>query len=44
MLARMMLAGIPVSADATTELASIVRAAGGDELADRLEGALSPMT
>ena len=34
-----MLAGVPVPADSTAELASIVRAAGGDELADRLERA-----
>ena len=40
MLARVMLAGVPVSAEATAELAGIVRAAGGDELADRLERAL----
>ena len=36
-----MLAGLPVPADATAELASIVRAAGADELADRLEQALA---
>ncbi len=33
----MMLAGIPVPADATAELAGMVRAAGADDLADRLE-------
>ena len=36
----MMLAGVPVSADATAELTEIVRTAGEDELADRLERAL----
>ena len=35
-----MLAGVPVPA-ATVELAGIVRAAGADELADRLEVALA---
>ena len=40
MLARVMLAGVPVAADSTAELARIVRAAGADELADRLERAL----
>jgi hypothetical protein len=32
-----MLAGVPVSADSTVELAAIVRAAGADKLADRNE-------
>lgn len=36
----MMLAGIPVDTDSTTELAHLVRAAGADDLADRLEVAL----
>ncbi len=36
----MMHAGIPVDAASTTELAELVRAAGADELADRLERAL----
>ena len=40
MLVRMMLAGVPVAADAAAELARIVRAAGADGLADRLERAL----
>jgi hypothetical protein len=40
-LAAMMLAGLPVPADAIQELASIVRAAGADELADRLEQAVA---
>ena len=35
-----MLAGVPVSAESVAELAGIVRAHGGDELADRLERAL----
>ena len=35
-----MLAGVPVSAPATPELAGIVRAAGAEVLADRLERAL----
>ena len=35
-----MLAGVPVSAAATAELAGIVRATGADELPDRLERAL----
>ena len=35
-----MLAGLPVSAPSTAELASLVRSAGADELAHRLE--LSP--
>ena len=36
-----MLAGVPVTADSTAELAGIVRAAGADLLADRLEKALA---
>jgi hypothetical protein len=32
-----MLAGIPVSADSIAELATMVRAAGTDDLADRLD-------
>ena len=36
----MMLAGVPVLADAVSELAKTVRASGADELADRLERAL----
>ena len=36
-----MLAGVPVSAAATGDLASIVRSAGAGELADRLERALA---
>lgn len=35
-----MLAGVPVAADSVAELARIVRANGGDQLADRLERAL----
>ena len=35
-----MLAGVPVSAESTAELAGIVRAAGADVLADLLERAL----
>ena len=35
-----MLAGVFVSADSVTELASTVRAAGAEELADGLEQAL----
>ena len=35
-----MLAGVPVSADSVAELASIVRASGADELADRVDQAL----
>lgn len=35
-----MLAGLPVSADAVQGLAELVRAAGGDDLADWLERAL----
>lgn len=35
-----MLAGLPIPATATAELASMVRATGADELADRLERAL----
>jgi hypothetical protein len=41
MLARVMLAGVPVTADSVTELASIVRVDGADELADRLERAIA---
>ena len=37
----MMLARLPVSADAVDELAALVRAAGADDLADRLERALA---
>jgi hypothetical protein len=37
----MMLAGLPVPNDAVAELATIVRGAGADELADRLERALT---
>jgi hypothetical protein len=40
MLVRMMLAGVPVLADAVAKLADMVRAADADELADRLEQAL----
>jgi hypothetical protein len=36
-----MLAGVPVPATAAAELAGIVRTAGADNLADRLERALS---
>ena len=36
----MMLAGLPVPADAIDELAALVRNTGADELADRLEQAL----
>ena len=36
----MMLAGVPVHADAVAELADTVRTIGADELADRLEVAL----
>ena len=36
-----MLAGIPFPADSTAELATMVRAAGADELADRRERALA---
>ena len=36
----MMLAGVPVDADAVAELADSVRATGADALADRLEVAL----
>ena len=35
----MMLAGVPVQPDAVAELATTVRAIGGDELADRLDRA-----
>ena len=37
----MMLAGVPVLADAVAELADTVRATGADELADRIERALT---
>jgi hypothetical protein len=37
----MMLAGLPVAADAVAELATLVRDVGADELADRLDRALS---
>jgi len=37
----MMLAGIPVPPDAAAALASLVRAAGADDFADRLDGALA---
>ena len=37
----MMLAGVPVSEAATTELATMVRSAGADDLADRLAQALA---
>jgi hypothetical protein len=37
----MMLAGLPVPDDAIDELAELVRAAGADDLADRLEQALT---
>jgi hypothetical protein len=40
MLDRMMLAGVPVTADSVEELARIVRSVGAAELADRLERAL----
>ena len=40
-LGRMMLAGVTVSDTAVAELANIVRTAGADELADRLEQALA---
>jgi hypothetical protein len=40
MLGDVMLAGLPISAAATAELAAIVRSAGADELAERLERAL----
>jgi N-acetylglutamate synthase-like GNAT family acetyltransferase len=36
----MMLAGLPVPADDVAELAHLVRTAGADDLADRLERAL----
>jgi hypothetical protein len=36
----MMLAGLPVPAEAVDELAGLVREAGADDLADRLERAL----
>jgi hypothetical protein len=39
-----MLAGIPVAADSVAELAHIVRAAGADEVADRLERALQRLS
>lgn len=44
MLVGVMLAGVPVSAAATAELASIVRTAGADEIADRLERGLDDDT
>ena len=37
----MMLAGLPVSKDAVDDLARLVRAAGADELADRLDRAVA---
>ena len=37
----MMLAGLPVAAESVAELASMVRAEGGDDLADRLDRALA---
>jgi hypothetical protein len=37
----MMLAGLPVPADAVTELAALVRNAGADDLADRLRRAVA---
>ena len=37
----MMLAGVPVPAEALQELAYVVRVAGADELADRLKRALA---
>ena len=37
----MMLAGVPVHAEAVAELADTVRATGADELADRLEVAVA---
>ena len=37
----MMLAGLPIPNDAVAELAAIVRDAGADDLADRLERALA---
>ena len=40
----MMLAGLPVPADAIPELASLVRDAGAYDLADRLERALADDT
>jgi hypothetical protein len=36
-----MLAGIPVPVDSVADLATIVRTAGADEVADRLEHALT---
>jgi hypothetical protein len=36
-----MLAGVPVPDDATATLAAMVRAAGADDLADRLDRALA---
>ena len=39
-----MLAGVPVPVAATAELATMVRAAGADELADRLEHGLADDT
>ena len=37
----MMLAGVPVFADAVAELSDAVRATGADELVDRLERAVA---
>jgi hypothetical protein len=37
----MMLAGLPVPVDAVEELAGLVRAAGADDLADRLDRAVA---
>jgi hypothetical protein len=37
----MMLAGLPVPPEALDELAGLVRASGGDDLADRLERAVA---
>ncbi len=37
----MMLAGVPVPADAVDELVALVRDVGADDLADRLERALA---
>ena len=39
-LGRVMPAGVPIPAESTAELTRIVRATGGDVLADRLERAL----
>jgi hypothetical protein len=40
MLSPVMLAGVPVHAEAVADLVGAVRAIGADELADRLERAL----